>query len=518
MNLPQTISNTNISVREKSPQKLNQNVSKKDNLRRYITITNTRSLSTDYDLQLQQIPAKHLIHKHADGRKNVDAIKFNGYPDVTYKLAKRRIPAADIRARLSLQNDVKAVTRLAYQIERLKNKDAMSSCSIYSSSDNTVILGKDSAAIKRHVDNLKRSFTHPDMKMKEAIYRYMMGNPGRIITPASCPKERVFRPPLKKQTASTSSKLSVSRSKTHPGRREKNDKEHSLSPLLKSPLPKLITQTPACMFKLFGPILLSAPHGIKLWRGGTDGRKKRIHYREIWVTEIVLQLALHIGKLTGCPASFLIWDRRIAMPADYRNLDPNYLTEKQFAASPFHEALTHFKKFGEENKLPILHIDLHGKKNRRTNMDVDFGFKALQTRWSDKGFVHWMKSECETRFQQLFESLNAPPANYTVNTDPLLCGDWGNDLYTMTCQSVCLGVPAFQLELPRTIRTHLVEDEEFMSGLAKCILDIYQTCILFPLTRLERIPAKENSDYVEAINKLYNDHMKLQKNSREKQI
>jgi hypothetical protein len=62
---------------------------------------------------------------------------------------------------------------------------------------------------------------------------------------------------------------------------------------------------------------------------------------------------------------------------------------------------------------------------------------------------------------------------YAINVDPLLCGDWGGDLYTMTCQSVCLGIPSFQLEIPKTVRTRLVEDDEFASKFAKAIVDIY---------------------------------------------
>jgi hypothetical protein len=44
------------------------------------------------------------------------------------------------------------------------------------------------------------------------------------------------------------------------------------------------------------------------------------------------------------------------MPADFRNLDPNFLTERQFPQSPWHEALEQFKAYGIENirtTLPI---------------------------------------------------------------------------------------------------------------------------------------------------------------------
>lgn len=283
-------------------------------------------------------------------------------------------------------------------------------------------------------------------------------------------------------------------------------------------LPKLITGNTSCMFRLNGPILLSAPHGLKIWRGGTDGRRRRIHYREIYVTEIILKLAIHINKYTGYPASFIIWDRKVAMPADFRNLDPNFLTERQFSQSPWHEALEQFKAYGIENKMPIFHIDVHGKKDRKTNLDVDAGFRAMETRWESKQFVESFKEETHSAFTKVFQdpSYEKRGMKYAINVDPLLCGDWGGDLYTMTCQSVCLGIPSFQLEIPKTVRTRLVEDDEFASKFAKAIVDIYTNCVL----KDSALPSITGSDMstVEFLEKIYNDHLKIEKAFPEKQI
>lgn len=283
-------------------------------------------------------------------------------------------------------------------------------------------------------------------------------------------------------------------------------------------LPKLITGNPSCMFRLNGPILLSAPHGLKIWRGGTDGRRRRIHYREIYVTEIVIKLAMEINKYAGYPASFIIWDRKVAMPADFRNLDPNYLTEKQFPQSPWHEALERFKAHGQDNKMPILHIDVHGKKDRKNNMDIDAGFRAMETRWPDKKFVEGFKETTHKAFTKVFSdpSYEKRGMKYAINVDPLLCGDWGGDLYTMTCQSVCLGVPSFQLEIPRTVRARLVEDDDFTSKFAKAIIDIYAICI----QKDAKLPSVKGSDVSSNtfLQKIYNDHLKIEKAFPEKQI
>lgn len=285
----------------------------------------------------------------------------------------------------------------------------------------------------------------------------------------------------------------------------------------KPPLPKIFVGNNPCLFKLYGPILLSAPHGIKLWRGGTDGRKRRIHYREMWITELVLKLSMYINKYTGVPSSFVIWDRRVAIPADTKNLDPNYLTEGQFSESPWHESLVQFKRFGELNNCPIMHIDVHGKKDRKTNMDVDFGFRALENRWHDKGFVGWIKSEVNDSFGRLFEQpyCESNDMKYMCNVNPSLCGDWGGDLYTMTSQSVCMGIPAFQLEIPKTIRTHLIENDIFLSKFAKCIVDVYRKCIL---QNTDESEYKENRICRDFIDKVYNEHVKIQRAAREKQI
>lgn len=308
----------------------------------------------------------------------------------------------------------------------------------------------------------------------------------------------------------------------HSSKKDTSKNNNQYVKLVKPILSKIITGTPACMFKLFGPILLSAPHGIKLWRGGTEGRRRRIHYREIHVTEILLKVANEINRIAGIPPSFIIWDRRVAMPADFKNLDPNYLTEKQFPQSPFHEALEYFKHFGRENKLPLLHIDMHGKKNRKTNMDLDVGFKAMETHWKDQSFVKWLKSETECVFTNMFSDpkyiYEKNNMRFTVNVNPSLCGDWGGDLYTMTCQSVVMGTPAFQLEIPRAIRNQLIVDDELVTKLAQSIVDIYSICLNHNKPLHMKIPKREQASYTEFIDKTIADHLKIEKTVQEKQI
>lgn len=52
-------------------------------------------------------------------------------------------------------------------------------------------------------------------------------------------------------------------------------------------------------------------------------------------------------------------------------LDPNYQLTHQFKNCPFHQGL---HKFIASNKgKPLWHIDIHGKKDRQYDGDIDMG-------------------------------------------------------------------------------------------------------------------------------------------------
>lgn len=51
-------------------------------------------------------------------------------------------------------------------------------------------------------------------------------------------------------------------------------------------------------------------------------------------------------------------------------------------------------------------------------------------------------------------------------------------MHTMTHQSVLLGVPAMQLEFPRSIRSLLIRDRSYMTSLANCILSTYEELVV----------------------------------------
>ena len=65
------------------------------------------------------------------------------------------------------------------------------------------------------------------------------------------------------------------------------------------------------------------------------------------------------------------------------------------------------------------------------------------------------------------------------NPEGELVGKWGTgNMHTMTHQSVLLGIPAMQLEFPRSLRSLLIREPRHMEGLAKCILSAYEEVIV----------------------------------------
>jgi hypothetical protein len=65
------------------------------------------------------------------------------------------------------------------------------------------------------------------------------------------------------------------------------------------------------------------------------------------------------------------------------------------------------------------------------------------------------------------------------NPEGELVGKWvkGN-MHTMTHQSVMQGIPAMQIEFPRSIRALLMKDNNLVKGIATCILDTYEQIIV----------------------------------------
>ena len=64
------------------------------------------------------------------------------------------------------------------------------------------------------------------------------------------------------------------------------------------------------------------------------------------------------------------------------------------------------------------------------------------------------------------------------NTDPGMHGLWPGSMHTMTEQAIKLGIPSFQLEIPREVRRKLFKSPELMKDFADGIQRFYVKIIV----------------------------------------
>jgi hypothetical protein len=95
--------------------------------------------------------------------------------------------------------------------------------------------------------------------------------------------------------------------------------------------------------RLGGPVLVTAPHGLRLFRVHHATGARVVHQREKHATEICLLLARDVASALGCEPSFVVWNPRTAKPLDPGNRDPNFLSEADFGSDPWHAALAAFR-------------------------------------------------------------------------------------------------------------------------------------------------------------------------------
>ncbi|KAL9655196.1 hypothetical protein ABK040_008971 [Willaertia magna] len=231
-----------------------------------------------------------------------------------------------------------------------------------------------------------------------------------------------------------------------------------------------------------GPILLTSPHGLQVYRGGVEtGEEIRLHQKERFTNEICVILSKKIKQLMNIEGSFVIWNTKTAKKKDPNNLDPNYLLESQFMESPWHLALLKFKKqLWEEQSIPIFHIDIHGKKNRKDERDIDVGMAPMSSLWDNSNqaiLLH--KVFCDNLEKEMsFIKKKFSGFKIGIKREPYLNGYWGdNTVTTLSHQSILLDVPACQLEIPYQLREEFIRNEEFSSRFTKAIVDTYKSVI-----------------------------------------
>lgn len=221
-----------------------------------------------------------------------------------------------------------------------------------------------------------------------------------------------------------------------------------------------------------GPILFTAPHSTRLYRGGEEyNEKQRVHHSEAFTAALAIRWA---SKIDG---SFCVWSKSAKLST--KNLDPNYLKKCKFEKSPFHQSLQAIRIKNIDK--PLLHIDIHGKKDSNEKTTLDLGIECLRVKWNDeKLFCQNLTSALTENINKAFESSNKMQSlKAYCDNDPYLNGYWGDvDIFTMTEQAVDLGIPSFQLEIPLTMREELFENKSFSDLFFDALINAYNTVIV----------------------------------------
>ena len=239
-----------------------------------------------------------------------------------------------------------------------------------------------------------------------------------------------------------------------------------------------------------GPILITAPHGLKL------AGPRRGHLREKYTSELALLLAKALAKYTiGASkyqiASFCVWNYKTARKRDKSNLDPNYLYRSEWPRSPFHTALLKFRAKYRDRGIPCLHVDFHGKNDRKksTKHRVDIGMEPFiqhQSKVSGWSFedVESLREVAKHELDNALQGKIIRRKSCDANADPRLHGWWGDDddsdneshecEMTMTHQAVLEGIPSLQLEVPRSLRKEMMIDVELLDKIAAAIAGVYR--------------------------------------------
>jgi len=199
-----------------------------------------------------------------------------------------------------------------------------------------------------------------------------------------------------------------------------------------------------------GPILITAPHIIKTNRFYTN--KTKIHEAENNIKKILMKLYKKLGR-KGC--TIMTWDKdkiEHIIPED-----PNYT--KNLDTSLWFKYL---KKIKKQKHHCVLHIDLHGMKNKSSYYDIEIGINALK-----KSNLKLYK-KLKPIIMQEFDKLDI---EYSLNGK---FGGSGKCLphKTVTDKGILLGFNSIQLELEEDIRERLVRDRKFFNKFTNILKNI----------------------------------------------
>ena len=103
---------------------------------------------------------------------------------------------------------------------------------------------------------------------------------------------------------------------------------------------------------------------------------------------------------------------------------------KHLPDSSFHCALHRFvSEFPDQ---PLLHVDLHGKVDRKDNLEIDLGIAPMEEEWDERGLVKEIKQTMKQELDETFKTALAK-IKPKCNPNPFLHALWGyDDLFTIS--------------------------------------------------------------------------------------
>ena len=210
-----------------------------------------------------------------------------------------------------------------------------------------------------------------------------------------------------------------------------------------------------------GSILITAPHIVKTNRHYTT--KTKFHEAENNIKKILMKLYKKLGRKR---CTIMTWDKdkiEHIIPED-----PNYT--KNLDTSLWFK---HLKKIKKQISSCVLHIDLHGMKNKSSYYDIEIGINALK-----KSNLKLYK-KLKPIIKQEFDKLDIKYSLYGK------FGGSGEGLphKTVTDKGILLGFNSIQLELEEDIRKRLVKDKKFFNKFTNILKNIHKG--LVPICKLK---------------------------------
>ena len=215
------------------------------------------------------------------------------------------------------------------------------------------------------------------------------------------------------------------------------------------------------LLKGSGPILITAPHVIKTNRHYTN--KTQIHEAENFIYQILIKLYKKLGRKR---CTIMTWDKdkiKHIIPED-----PNYTNNLDSSLW-----FKHLKNIKKKLSKCVLHIDLHGMKNKSSYYDIEIGINALK-----KSNLKLYK-KLNTIINQEFDKLDIKYSLYGK------FGGGGECLpyKTVTYKGILLGFNSIQLELQTDIRKKLIRDRKFFNKFTNILKNIHKG--LVPICKLK---------------------------------